>query len=264
MIKTFITGDGSLGLYNVELDEIYHSKFGAKTEAYEKFVEPVLNIKSPRILDICYGIGYNTKTAIEYLNNIDFIDCIEIDEALAKNSYKYEYSDSVNKIIEKNLKNPDFIHFYFEDARKTVKNLNKKYNIIFHDGFAPYKQPELWSEDFIFAVINLLDKEGIYVTYNHSKPVLNALNKTGITIGKTIKSDKYIGTIASFNSDLIKNKLSDFEIETLNTKSAITYKDKNLSLNSLQILNNRKKEIEKSSLITLSAFIKKEKSNSVI
>ena len=264
MIKTFITGDGSLGLYNVELDEIYHSKFGAKTEAYEKFVEPVLNIKSPRILDICYGIGYNTKTAIEYLNNIDFIDCIEIDEALAKNSYKYEYSDSVNKIIEKNLKNPDFIHFYFEDARKTVKNLNKKYNIIFHDGFAPYKQPELWSEDFIFAVINLLDKEGIYVTYNHSKPVLNALNKTGITIGKTIKNDKYIGTIASFNSDLIKNKLSDFEIETLNTKSAITYKDKNLSLNSLQILNNRKKEIEKSSLITLSAFIKKEKSNSVI
>ena len=122
----------------------------------------------------------------------------------------------------------------------------------------------MWSEDFIFAVINLLDKEGIYVTYNHSKPVLNALNKTGITIGKTIKSDKYIGTIASFNSDLIKNKLSDFEIETLNTKSAITYKDKNLSLNSLQILNNRKKEIEKSSLITLSAFIKKEKSNSVI
>ncbi len=264
MIRTFITGDGSLGLYNVELDEIYHSKFGAKTEAYEKFVEPVLNIKNPRILDICYGIGYNTKTAIEYLNNIDFIDCIEIDEALAKNSYKYEYSDSVNKIIEKNLKNPDFIHFYFEDARKTVKNLNKKYNIIFHDGFAPYKQPELWSEDFIFAVINLLDKEGIYVTYNHSKPVLNALNKTGITIGKTIKNDKYIGTIASFNSDLIKNKLSDFEIEALNTKSAITYKDKDLSLNSLQILNNRKKEIEKSPLITLSAFIKKKKSNSVI
>ena len=264
MIKTFITGDGSLGLYNVELDEIYHSKFGAKTEAYEKFVEPVLNIKNPRILDICYGIGYNTKTAIEYLNNIDFIDCIEIDEALAKNSYKYEYSDSVNKIIEKNLKNPDFIHFYFEDARKTVKNLNKKYNIIFHDGFAPYKQPELWSEDFIFAVINLLDKEGIYVTYNHSKPVLNALNKTGITIGKTIKNDKYIGTIASFNSDLIKNKLSDFEIEALNTKSAITYKDKDLSLNSPQILNNRKKEIEKSSLVTLSAFIKKKKSNSVI
>ena len=259
MIKAFITEDGSLGLYNVELDEIYHSKFGAKTEAYEKFVEPVLSVKSPRILDICYGIGYNTKTALENLNNIDFIDCIEIDEALAKNSYKYEYSDFVNKIIEENLKNPDFIHFYFEDARKTVKNLNKKYNIIFHDGFAPYKQPELWSEDFIYAVINLLDKEGIYVTYNHSKPVLNALNKTGIIIGKTIKNDKYIGTIASFNSDLIKNKLSDFEIEALNTKSAITYKDKDFSLNSLQILNNRKKEIEKSSLITLSAFIKKKK-----
>ena len=257
MIKTFITDDGSIGLYNVELDEIYHSKFGAKTEAFEKFVEPVLSVKNPKILDICYGIGYNTKTALEYLKNISFIDCIEIDENLAKSSYKYEYSDSVNKIIEENLKNPNFIHFYFEDARKTVKKLNKKYNIIFHDGFAPYKQPELWSEDFILAIVELLDKEGLYVTYNHSKPVLNALYKTGITVGKTIKNGKYAGTVASFNPNLIKNKLSDFEIEALNTKSAITYKDRDFLLNSFQISDNRKNEVENSSLISLSAFMKK-------
>jgi len=41
-IKTFLTQDGSIGLYDTELDEIFHSKYGAKKEAFEKFIEPVL------------------------------------------------------------------------------------------------------------------------------------------------------------------------------------------------------------------------------
>ena len=257
MVKTFITEDGSIGLYNEKLDEIYHSKYGAKKEAFEKFDEPVLNIKNAKILDICYGIGYNTKTALKYLDCIDFIDCIELDEALAKNSFKYPFEDNINKIIENNINNPDFIHFYYQDARKTIKNLNKKYNIIFHDGFAPHKQPELWSEEFILEISKLLDKNGIYVTYNHSKPVLNALIQAGLFVGKTIKNNEYIGTIASFDHNLISNPLNDFEKETLNTKSAITYKDKNLSLSSKEILEIRKKEIENSSLVTMSSLIKK-------
>ena len=115
MYETFLTQDGSIGLYNKELDEIYHSKFGAKKEAYEKFIEPVLMVAKPKILDICYGIGYNTKTAIQYLKNIEYIDCIEIDEKLAKESFKYSFDEKINKIIENNLKNPDFIHFYFDN-----------------------------------------------------------------------------------------------------------------------------------------------------
>ena len=48
----------------------------------------------------------------------------------------------------------------------------KKYDIIFHDGFAPYKQPELWSEELIFEISKHLKKDGVYCTYNHSMPVL--------------------------------------------------------------------------------------------
>ena len=36
-IETFITQDGSVGLYDKNLNEIFHSKFGAKKEAFEKF-----------------------------------------------------------------------------------------------------------------------------------------------------------------------------------------------------------------------------------
>ena len=126
-IETFKTQDGSVGLYNVELKEVYHSKFGAKKEAFEKFTEPALalNNRSLDILDICYGIGYNTKCALENFSSINSIDCVEINSELVKKSFEFEYDEKINKIIESNLENPDFIHFYFEDIRKIIKKLNK-------------------------------------------------------------------------------------------------------------------------------------------
>lgn len=71
----YTTNDGSAGLYSPEIDDIYHSACGALTEAYEKFILPAeLNYfftqkDEIKILDICYGIGYNTKSFInEYIN----------------------------------------------------------------------------------------------------------------------------------------------------------------------------------------------------
>ncbi len=253
-IETFITDDGSVGLYNKELDEIYHSKFGAKKEAFEKFVLPakIIDNHPLDILDVCYGIGYNTKCALENYKNINSIDCVEIDYELAKKSPKFEYTPEINKIIEKNLKSPDFIHFYFEDARKFVQNCNKKYDIIFHDGFAPHKQAVLWSEEFILKLSGFLKPEGIYCTYNHSKPVLNALFKAGLLIGKSDCNS----TVAAFDKKLIKNPLSDFELGALNTKSAITYKDETLSLTHEEIILKRSEELASSNLQTLSGYNK--------
>jgi len=257
-IEIFTTQDGSIGLYDKNLDEIFHSKFGAKTEAYEKFIEPALFYKDKpiRILDICYGIGYNTKCALENFSNILEIDCLEINSELVLKSAEFEYSKKINEIIAHNLKTPDFIHFYIDDARKSIQKLNKKYDIIFHDGFSPHKQSVLWSEDFIFKIASLAHKDTIYCTYNHSKPILNALHQTGFTIGKIIKENRTIGTIASYNSFLIGNKYDRIELGQLNTKSAITYKDKDLNLSHDKIIENRKKEIEVSNLISLSQFKK--------
>ncbi len=253
-IEIFLTDDGSIGLYNKDLDEIYHSKYGAKKEAFEKFVFPakIIDNHSLDILDICYGIGYNTKCALENYKNINSIDCVEIDGELVKKSPEFEYIPEVNKIIENNLKKPNLISFYIQDARKFVQNCDKKYDIIFHDGFAPHKQAVLWSEEFILKLSKLLKPKGIYCTYNHSKPVLNALLKAGLIIGKTDCNS----TVASFDKTLIKNPLSDFELGALNTKSAITYKDKDLTLSHEEIILKRSKEVASSNLQTLSGYNK--------
>ena len=37
----YFTNDGSVGLFNTDFDDIYHSATGALTEAYEKLIYPV-------------------------------------------------------------------------------------------------------------------------------------------------------------------------------------------------------------------------------
>lgn len=71
----YFTNDGSVGLYSKLDNDIYHSTYGALTEAYEKFILPMDLVNyfeknsKIKILDICFGIGYNTKSFINYLYN---------------------------------------------------------------------------------------------------------------------------------------------------------------------------------------------------
>ena len=75
-----LTDDNSVGLFNNEVNDIYHSKNGALTEARQKFVEPSFSFFEKdelNILDICYGIGYNTKAAIS--SNKKFEEVLKTD-----------------------------------------------------------------------------------------------------------------------------------------------------------------------------------------
>ena len=71
----YYTQDGSIGLYSYADDDVYHSKFGAVTEAWEKFIIPsgitnLINTKEEiKVLDVCYGIGYNTKSLMSFVIN---------------------------------------------------------------------------------------------------------------------------------------------------------------------------------------------------
>ena len=74
-VYPYITNDGSVGLYNALFDDIYHSTTGAYTEACEKFCLPAdlnyyfENLDEIKVLDICYGIGYNTKSFLHFFLN---------------------------------------------------------------------------------------------------------------------------------------------------------------------------------------------------
>lgn len=72
----YFTNDGTVGLFSREDDDIYHSTYGALSESWQKFIIPsgleeyLQTHNELKILDICYGIGYNSKTVLNvFINN---------------------------------------------------------------------------------------------------------------------------------------------------------------------------------------------------
>ena len=73
-IEFRFTDDNSVGLYSKKVNDIFHSQTGAFKEAYDKFYLPTLVLLKEsnskiNLLDICYGIGYNTKTFLNKTKN---------------------------------------------------------------------------------------------------------------------------------------------------------------------------------------------------
>ena len=451
--RPYLTDDGSIGLFSGDVDDIFHSRYGALTEAYEKFILPsnleyhLKNNFELNILDICYGIGYNTKALInEIINyfetnkyNIASIDsnntrgekykgCIEsicsdknspnknntfslkklYDKNLSKNflndfnsnqsknnnlssfdvsniaireeridskSYninidaleyeeefvflspfiknisfnnKYKLRKEVNQFIYNSLleqydenylskinsytilkkakkfftPKSSFIHentckkgdkytlirplkrvlhniyyqnvsnqsidrnnkvglnnyqnlskrllgkifdnnfnlslnFYIDDARISLKKLDKKYNIVFLDAFTPTKLPTLWTVEFFKLLTGHLTTDGIILTYTNSARVRNAMIEAGLSVGNIkTKDDNTIGTIASLNENLIKDRLTAKESGLLNTKAGIPYRDAALNLSAKDIKANLDSEIKLSNKLTSSQYLK--------
>ncbi|OGI18598.1 MAG: hypothetical protein A2287_10695 [Candidatus Melainabacteria bacterium RIFOXYA12_FULL_32_12] len=71
------TEDGTISLFNTIVNDVYHSKIGAYTEALEKFVIPsgilefIKNNNNVNILDMCFGLGYNSKAAVSEIWKIN-------------------------------------------------------------------------------------------------------------------------------------------------------------------------------------------------
>jgi len=69
------TADGSYTFWSETFGEAFHSNFGAKQEAEAKFMAPTHLLHQAkykqqfhhpvRVLDVCYGLGYNSAAAIE-------------------------------------------------------------------------------------------------------------------------------------------------------------------------------------------------------
>ncbi len=98
---TVTTEDGSLTLYSAEFDECYHStRDGALHESLYKHIIPALTLQQDKnqltILDICFGLGYNTLATIYYIleENIDtkiHIISPEFDNELVRSLKDFEY-----------------------------------------------------------------------------------------------------------------------------------------------------------------------------
>lgn len=159
----YFTNDGSVGLYSPSIDDIYHSSYGAATEAYEKFILPCdfknyfrMN-NEIKILDICFGIGYNTKLFLKnfyeniynetiHTNNIINNDTIDT------NNRRYKILiDAVDK--DKILTN---LSPFFIKGKTSIKKQKMIFNNERIKRILDYKKNDLSENILIDEFINII------------------------------------------------------------------------------------------------------------
>ena len=204
MIRKLIkTKDGSNSFYIEELNETYHSIFGAITESKHVFINNGLlqcKNKNINILEVGFGTGLNALlTAFEAEKNKlnIFYQTLEA-YPLDKTEYsQLNYSDMLNKSnnIFKNLhecrwEESNIINQNFKFKKNKIKiqefKSNKKFDIIYFDAFAPEKQSDIWKENIFVLLNNLLKIKGFLVTYCAKGSIKRLLKKVGFEV-KTIK-----------------------------------------------------------------------------
>jgi len=280
-----ITKDGSISFRSEKFNENFHSKVGAYYETKNKFINPSrlkrFQNKSINVLDICFGIGYNSALLFENLKlDLSTVNWygLEIDKrplnyALTDKKFNNLWSPKVIEILNSlNLKglyknNNFYCELIIGDARKEILNLPKEVNfdLIFLDGFSPQKCPEIWSYEFLSQLKNKIKYEGNLITYTSAAAVRKSLKNLGFNLYNilpTLSNKNYWsnGTLATFdnqqNNPYIK-KLSEMEIEHLKTKASIPYRDPTGEMLSKEILEMREKEQQFSKLLNTNSWRKK-------
>ncbi|MFP4112387.1 MAG: tRNA (5-methylaminomethyl-2-thiouridine)(34)-methyltransferase MnmD [Candidatus Woesearchaeota archaeon] len=200
-MDTFKTGDESLTFFSDKYQEYYHSKTGALEEGFLKYAIPSklssVQKKEISILDICFGVGYNSLAGIiEALKNKNLekinITAIELDpeilEKIKNNTLKNpEYRLIRELFMEKEVKTcfqqKNFsLKLINDDALIAVKKLEKTYDYVFLDPFSPKKCPELWTEDFFKNIYEKMNSGGILTTYSCARVVRENLKNADFIV----------------------------------------------------------------------------------
>jgi tRNA U34 5-methylaminomethyl-2-thiouridine-forming methyltransferase MnmC len=267
-----LTADGSFTFFSSEFNEAFHSNYGAAREAIGKFVIPCHLHKLARtknhikLLDICYGLGYNSAAAMEAIWQINpqckiELIALELDIRVPKSAIAHQLIDRWGKSIINYLTHLATV-FQIEDrqlhaqlligdARETIQQIERSKflaDAIFLDPFSPPKCPQLWTVEFLELVSKCLNPQGRLATYSCAASVRTALQLVGLQVGASESiGRKSSGTIASFDGKHLP-VLSLQEKEHLQTRAAIPYRDPQLQDSAKAIRTRREKEQQRSQL----------------
>ena len=190
-MKQVKTRDGSVTFFSKKFNEHYHSiTIGAIEEAFEKYVKPAEIQDGDRVLDFCFGLGYNSLAAISYANKLKIVGIENDSEVLKRISmidvpdeYKEKYSiikkaASGSIYIDENYK----IRLLVDDARNIIKRLDEKFDAVLFDPFSLKVCPELWTKEIFTDLAMLLRRGARLTTYSCAKIVRENLKMTGFEV----------------------------------------------------------------------------------
>lgn len=279
------TADGSSTFYSEAFGEWFHSREGACGEAQKTYVEASQlaermqqratagrNQEPFKILDVCYGLGYNTAAALERVGALAAtrlvdeplaarppveIKALEIDIEVARSAIAQgltqRYPSAVQQVLQELADQGTSeqaglsAQLLLGDAREQIQLLTAQgwqADVVFLDPFSPPNCPQLWTAEFLQLVAQCLSPvEGVLVTYSCAAAVRTALRLAGLSIGTLqTAARKWPGTLACHaTSDLAAAlpPLSVQEQEHLLTRAAVPYRDPTLQGTAEEILAHR-------------------------
>ena len=221
-----LSEDGSFTAYSKEYGEHYHStKDGALYESLIKHIVPALSIQKDKeelnILDICFGLGFNTLATIYYLkqNNLTTkvnIYSPELDRDLVNSLKDFTYPkefESIQHIILEIISNGFYtdeqfhIEVFLGDAREYILNFEEaKFDIVYQDAFSPSSNPILWTQEYFADIKRIIKEEAVLTTYSIALATRLALYENDFNIYINSGKDYRDATLAS------PSKLDGFKV----------------------------------------------------
>ncbi len=229
MIDSIECKDGSFTAYSAEFEEHYHSVTdGALSESLYKHVIPAMEAvkgrDSVRILDICFGLGFNTLATVYYLqqHSIDMkleILSVELDHTLVSSLKSFAYPqefDDLRHIISSIASTGSYssdqisIEVVFMDAREFVATQIGLFDIIYQDAFSPSSNPTLWTLEYFKELDRLTHNSSIITTYSIALKTRLALYRNNFKVYLNSIKECRDSTLAS-KSELVGYKKIDME-----------------------------------------------------
>lgn len=221
-MKKILTADNTETFLNEEVGESYHSQTGAVEEALKKFVIPCKikelagKVKEEterqgkegtkdktkiRILDVCFGMGYNSAMAVDValqenpeceIEVIGLEKDISIIEKIQKVNPPIKFFRHYKKINPSKSKEISQISLEFReggvivkvivgDARETIKELPEDYfDAVFFDPFSPKTMPEMWQVTLFEQIYRVMKSSAVLATYSCARLARENMGKAGL------------------------------------------------------------------------------------
>lgn len=223
-----LSEDGTYTAYSKEYGEHYHStKDGALYESLVKHVIPAFKLQKGKkqltILDICFGLGFNTLATIYHiieknLNTKIKIYSPELDRDLVKSLRNFTYPkefDSLKSVIEAIVEygfykdEKLYIEVFLGDAREYILGFEEeKFDIVYQDAFSPSSNPMLWTQEYFRDIRKIIKTDGVLTTYSIALCTRLALYENGFKLylnegegfrKSTLASASSLGTLKEIN-----------------------------------------------------------------
>ena len=226
-MKKILTADNTETFLNEQVGESYHSQTGAVEEALKKYAIPC-KIKELakeknherdekegecrkrnkiRILDMFFGMGYNSAMAIDVAlkenpnceievigieNDPEIIDKIqEINPPIKffKHYKKLKLHERSHEKENHNIKQERLeftqdnvsVKVLLGDAREMVKQLPENhFDAVFYDPFSPKTDPEMWTIDLFKEMWRVMKSSAVLATYSCARVVRENMSKAGL------------------------------------------------------------------------------------